>query len=82
MKEKKLSTVMPAVSGVRGADEQQKTKFGPTYSVRLQEEICFSVNYAPGVNEIAGILQQNIVEIEWKISDCRTKENHQDKVGK
>ena len=28
-------SVTPAVSGVRGADEQQKTKFGPTYSVRL-----------------------------------------------
>ena len=27
--------VTPAVSGVRGADEQ-KTKFGPSYSERLQ----------------------------------------------
>ena len=29
-------SVTPAVSGVRGAEEQQKAKFGPTYSVRLQ----------------------------------------------
>ena len=29
-------SVTAAVSGVRGADEQQRTKFGPTYSVRLQ----------------------------------------------
>ena len=28
-------SVTPAVSGVRGADEQ-KTKFGPSYSERLQ----------------------------------------------
>ena len=29
-------SVTPAVSGVRGADEQQKTIVRPTYSVRLQ----------------------------------------------
>ena len=29
-------SVTPAVSGVHGADEQQKDNFGPTYSVRLQ----------------------------------------------
>ena len=29
-------SVTPAVSEVRGADEQQKNKFGPTYFKRLQ----------------------------------------------
>ena len=30
----------PAVSGVRGADEQQKNKFGPTYSVQRRSALC------------------------------------------
>ena len=29
-------SVTPVISGVHGADKQQKNKFGPTYLVRLQ----------------------------------------------
>ena len=30
----------PAVSGVRGADEQQKNKFGTTYSLQSKLALC------------------------------------------
>ena len=39
-------SVTPAVSGVRGADEQQKTKFGPTV------DICTRALYARVVHNI------------------------------
>ena len=40
-------SVIPAVSGVCGAEEQQKTKFGPTYFVRLQLLIVSAVRAGP-----------------------------------
>ena len=35
-----LSVRLPVTPADSGADEQRKTKFGPTYFVRLQYQIC------------------------------------------
>ena len=41
-------SVTPAVSGVRGADEQQKTQFGPTYSVNFRHASIVKFMYKSG----------------------------------